>query len=124
MSQFLNFQIETLQIYCKLKILSCKIKRLIRTNYFSPSFLERAAYLFGLFLARYLRWVLRSATNPKSPRRECLSLRFFFKCTVRSSIRLDKIPICTSGLPVSASVNLTSLIILCFLFLVKAITKR
>ena len=51
-----------------------------RRNYFlRPSFFTIAPYARLLLVSRYFKCLRRSATRPKSPRRECLSLLFLLR---------------------------------------------
>ena len=86
------------------------------TGYFlRPSLLIKLPYERLLVVSRYLRWRRRSATRPRSPRRECLSLRFLSKCAESSSMRRVRTAICTSGEPVSESCRRAFCISFCFL---------
>lgn len=65
-------------------------------------------------LSRYLRCLRRSATSPRRPRLELLSLRFLSKCWDNSSMRRVKMATCTSGEPVSVSWRCPFLTSFCF----------
>ena len=79
-----------------------------------PSFFVSALYARLLVVSRYFKCLRRSATRPRRPRRELLSLRFLSKCWESSSIRRVRIATCTSGEPVSVSWRFVLLISFCF----------
>ncbi|MEN9405302.1 MAG: hypothetical protein RLY47_261 [Candidatus Parcubacteria bacterium] len=83
---------------------------------YSLIFFKSSACLTGFFFLRYSRWVRRSATNPRRPRRECLSLRFFLRCFDKSSMRFEIRLTWTSGEPVSLSCRADDLMIVAFFF--------
>lgn len=83
---------------------------------YSLIFFKSSACLTGFFFLRYSRWVRRSATNPRRPRRECLSFRFFLRCFDRSSMRFEIRLTWTSGEPVSLSCRADDLMIVAFFF--------